>query len=146
MSRALPVAFAALFAAAALSAPTTKDKPDGPATAEQLAKSAENLRLILLAMHVGNDAVGSLPVDRLGKDKKPLLSWRVQLLPHLEFDGETVPALGGMFDGRFHAAFADGTVKRFRKDAPAETLKLLICPNDGNVLPEDIGLDEGQKR
>ncbi len=59
----------------------------------------------------------------------------------LEFDGKTVPALGGQFDGQFHAAFADGSVKRFKKGVPAATLKLLIDPADGTPLPDDIGID-----
>jgi hypothetical protein len=227
-----------LLAVPARPAPAVKEPTDGPITPEQMAKSADNLKRIAMAMHRYNDDTDSLPINRLSKDKKPLLSWRVQMLPYLgekklygqfkldepwdsahnkaliekvpavyapvrgtagkgqtfyqvfggkqglfrpgeqpnlsssfpdgatntfmvaeaakpvtwtepadlEFDGETVPALGGMFDGRFHAAFGDGTVKRFRKDAPAEALKLLICPDDGHVLPDDYGLDEEPKR
>ncbi len=59
----------------------------------------------------------------------------------LEFDGKTVPALGGMFDGKFHATMADGSVKRFKKGVDAAILQLLIDPADGNPLPQDIGLD-----
>jgi hypothetical protein len=240
MSRAWITVFAfALISMSGRSAPTTKDRTDGPITDEQLAKSAERLKRIVLAMHEYHDASESgLPANQLSKDKKPLLSWRVQILPYLgekglceqfkldepwdsvhnkklvdkipavfapvrgtagkgqtfyqvftgehapfgpgkqptipadfpdgthntflvaegakpvtwtepadlEFDGETVPALGGMFDGRFHAAFADGTVKRFRKDTPTAALKLLIDPADGFVLPEDYGLDVDEKK
>ena len=64
----------------------------------------------------------------------------------LEFDGTTVPHLGGMFDGKFHALFGDGSVRRFRKDAPADALKVLIDPADGTVPPEDIGLDKDEKK
>jgi hypothetical protein len=64
----------------------------------------------------------------------------------LEFDGKTVPKLGGMFDGRFHALMGDGSVQRFRKGAPEDALKLLIDPADGTVLPMDIGLDTDEKQ
>ena len=223
----------------ALPAPKPKDAPpaaDGPITAEQLNQSANNLKQIVLAFHNFNDANGVLPVNQLDKAKKPLLSWRVQILPYIEqdrlykefkldepwdsdhnrklidkmpemyapvrgkadkgmtfyqtfggsngwmkpgaripasfpdgtsntfvvaeaakpviwtkpadmeFDGKTVPALGGMFDGKFHAGFGDGSVQRFRKGVEADTLKLLIDPADGTVLPRDIGLDTDEKK
>jgi prepilin-type processing-associated H-X9-DG protein len=56
----------------------------------------------------------------------------------LEFDGTTVPKLGGMFDGRFTAAFADGHTQRFKKDIDKDLLKILIDPADGMVIP-DLG-------
>jgi hypothetical protein len=233
MCRAFAVGLlGALLAAPVVAAPIAKERTDGPVTPEQLAKSADNLKRIATAMHEYHDAHDlRLPVNRLSKDKKPLLSWRVLILPYLgekklyeqfrldepwdsahnktliervpavyapvrgtaskgqtfyqvfrpgerpnlpsycpdgtnwtfmvaeaakpvtwtepadlEFDGETVPALGGLFDGRFHAAFADGEVKRFRKDAPAAALKLLICPDDGLIVPDEYGLDEEPKR
>jgi hypothetical protein len=230
---------AALVAVPALPAPGSKDKADaplGPITDAQLATSVNNLKQIAIAFHSYNDTAGVLPTNQLSKDKKPLLSWRVQILPYiehvdlyrqfkldepwdsennkklidrmpdvyapvrgkadkgmtfyqafggsngwmkpgakipnafpdgtsntffaaeaakpvvwtkpddLEFDGKTVPKLGGMFDGKFHAAMADGSVQRFRKDAPADALKLLIDPADGIVLPRDIGLDTDEKQ
>ena len=63
----------------------------------------------------------------------------------LEFDGKTVPKFGGQFDGRFHAAHADGSVHRYRADAPALTLERLIDPNDGQVIGLDGALDEDPK-
>jgi prepilin-type processing-associated H-X9-DG protein len=66
----------------------------------------------------------------------------------LEFDGKTVPALGGMFDGRFTAAFADGHTQRFKKDIRAELLKILIDPADGMPIPDLGGVtdtDEDKK-
>lgn len=216
-------------------APIPKEKkPEslGPITAEQLHASHNNLQQIALAFHNFNDTEGVLPTNQLSKDKKPLLSWRVQILPYIEqdtlyrefkldepwdsennkkliekmpklyapvrgkfdagmtfyqtftgsngwmktgasiprsfpdgtsntfvaaeaakpviwtkpddmiFDGKTVPALGGLFDGKFHAAMGDGSVSRFRKDVDKDTLKLLIDPTDGMVLPRDIGRDE----
>jgi uncharacterized protein DUF1559 len=214
-------------------APKPRDKAEaaGPITAGQLRASAKNLERIALAFHNYHDTHGVLPTNQLSKDKKPLLSWRVQILPFVEqdalykqfkldepwdsdqnkklidkmprlyapvrgnaapgmtffqafagsngwlkpaarlptsfpdgtsntfvcaeaakpvvwtkpddlvFDGKDVPALGGLFDGRFHAAMADGTVRRFRKGMDPDILKLLIDPADGQVLPADIGLD-----
>jgi hypothetical protein len=63
----------------------------------------------------------------------------------LEYDGTTVPKFGGLFDGRFHAAHADGSVNRYRADAPAATLGLLIDPADGNVIDLDGALDQDKK-
>jgi hypothetical protein len=224
------------------------DQP-GPVTAEQLRKSAGNLERIAIAIHNYHDARGALPTNQLSGDRKPLLSWRVQILAFIErdrprfpppvpgtppvieydrlfqafkldepwdsahnkrlidrmpevyapvrgtagpgmtfyqafggshgwlkpgarlvasfpdgtsntllvaeaarpvvwtkpddltFDGKEVPALGGLFDGRFHAAMGDGSVRRFRKGVAAATLRLLIDPADGLPLPADIGLD-----
>jgi len=66
----------------------------------------------------------------------------------LEFDGATVPKLGGMFDGRFTVAFADGHVQRFKKDTNQDLLKILIDPADGMVIPDLGGVtdtDEDKK-
>lgn len=224
--------------AGGLAAPKPKERPVerlGPITAEQLRQSANNLKQIGLAVHNYHATNNAMPTNQLSNDKKPLLSWRVQLLPYLEhnalyrqfkldepwdsennkklidqmpeqyvpvrgraekgmtfyqgfagkngwlkprmnlalfldglsntfmvveaekaviwtkpddlqFDGKSVPALGGMFDGRFHALHGDGSVRRFRKGVPADTLKLLIDPADGHVIPDDIGLDtDGEK-
>ena len=49
-------------------------------------KSETNLRMIALAMHnyIGNSKETRFPPAAIRKDGKPLLSWRVALLPHLE--------------------------------------------------------------
>jgi hypothetical protein len=241
MSRLLLSAFAAaVVAVPALPAPAGKEKktdePLGPITEEQLATSSNNLKQIALAFHNYNDVNGEMPTNVRSKDKKPLLSWRVQILPYIEqdqlykqfkfdepwesehnkqlidkipdlfvpvrgkadkgmtfyqtfagkhgwmnpgaslpnafpdgtsntflvaeagkpvvwtkpddmeFDGKKVPALGGMFDGRFHAAMGDGSVSRFRKGVAADTLKLLIDPADGHPLPNDFGIDGPDKK
>jgi hypothetical protein len=241
MKRLICSGLAILFALAAgtvLAAPAKKEKeePLGPITAEQLQTSEDNIKNIVLAYHNFNDANGFLPTNQLSKDMKPLLSWRVQILPYIEqdnlykqfkldepwdsdhnkkfieqmpkiyapvrgkadpgttfyqafggsngwlkpgasiprsfpdgtsntfvcaeaakpviwtkpddliFNGKDVPALGGMFDGRFHAGMGDGSVRRFRKGADPDVLKLLIDPTDGAVLPDDIGLDTQDKK
>lgn len=51
---------------------------------KQRARSANNLRQILLAIHRYHDANGHFPTDIVDKNGKPLLSWRVALLPYLE--------------------------------------------------------------
>jgi hypothetical protein len=41
----------------------------------------------MLALHNYHDAHGHFPTDVRDKDGKPLLSWRVQILPYIEADG-----------------------------------------------------------
>src|SRR5262245_18467196 len=46
--------------------------------------SANNLKMIALAMHNFHDANGAFPVDITDAKGKPLLSWRIALLPYVE--------------------------------------------------------------
>ncbi len=56
--------------------------PMNPATAQQ---QVNNLKLVGLAMHNYRDAHGRFPAPTIqGKDGRPLLSWRVAILPYLE--------------------------------------------------------------
>lgn len=50
------------------------------------ASSQNNLKQIGLAIHNYNDAFGKMPQDILDKNGKPLLSWRVAILPFIEQD------------------------------------------------------------
>ena len=50
------------------------------------AQSSNNLKQIGLAIHNYHDVYGHLPQDILDKNGKPLLSWRVQILPFIEQD------------------------------------------------------------
>jgi prepilin-type processing-associated H-X9-DG protein len=51
-------------------------------------QSTNNLKQIALAMHNYHDTYGRFPAHAIyGKDGKPLLSWRVSLLPFLDQDG-----------------------------------------------------------
>jgi hypothetical protein len=235
-------------------APQPRADPPAPITAEQLRQSAKNLERIALAFHEYQGAHGELPTNLLSADKKPLLSWRVQILAFIErdrprfpppvpgtppdieydglfrafkldepwdsehnralvgkmpavyaavrgtaapgttfyqafggshgwlkpgarlpgsfpdgasntflvaeaarpvvwtrpddlmFDGKEVPGLGGLFDGRFYAAVADGSVSRYRKGVDPGTLRRLIDPADGLPLPDDRGLDTEPKK
>ena len=47
-------------------------------------KSQNNLKQLGLAIHAYHDANGKFPADITDKDGKPLLSWRVAILPFIE--------------------------------------------------------------
>jgi hypothetical protein len=49
-------------------------------------KTLNNLKQIGLACHNFHDAMGYMPMDIVGPDGKPLLSWRVAILPYIEQD------------------------------------------------------------
>ena len=62
-------------------------KPEDPKrTADYAARRADlnKLKQIALAVHNYHDAYGYFPRDIAGPDGKPLLSWRVALLPFIE--------------------------------------------------------------
>ncbi|MBO0700541.1 MAG: DUF1559 domain-containing protein [Zavarzinella sp.] len=59
----------------------------------------------------------------------------------MPYDGKDVPKLGGMFDGKFHAVMGDGSVHRFKKGVPAETLHRLIDRADGHPVDPDAAVD-----
>jgi len=46
--------------------------------------SVNNLKMFGLAMHNYHDAMGQFPAAVMSKDGKPLLSWRVAVLPYIE--------------------------------------------------------------
>ena len=50
------------------------------------ARSANNMKQLMIALHNYHDAHGRFPTDLRDKDGKPLLSWRVQILPYIEQD------------------------------------------------------------
>ncbi|MBP3958508.1 sigma-70 family RNA polymerase sigma factor [Gemmata sp. G18] len=56
------------------------------AGAVQRAKSANTLKQILIAIHNYADAYGAVPQDIVDKNGKPLLSWRVAILPFVEHE------------------------------------------------------------
>jgi hypothetical protein len=58
--------------------------PEGPPA--ERARSANNLKHLLLALHNYHDTYGHFPTDVRDKEGKPLLSWRVQILPFIEQD------------------------------------------------------------
>ena len=234
MRLVLPGALMGVACLIATGAPIGKPKSDplGPPTAEQFQTAENNLKQIGIAWHSYHDANNHFPCNEVTKDGKPLLSWRVQLLPYLEaddlykqfkldepwdsehnkklidkmpklyapvrgkadagmtyyqmftgkhgllksgekrailsitdgtsntlmcveagkpvvwtkpddleFDGKEMPPLGGMFDGKFHGAMCDGSVRRFKKGADADILRRLIGPQDGEIVNVDDIVD-----
>lgn len=66
-------------------APAKQDPAPAASTEEQRQSSANNLKRLALAMHNYHDDYGELPPAAVySKDGRPLLSWRVLLLPYLE--------------------------------------------------------------
>ncbi len=210
-------------------------KKDLPAAAPEAAdrlRSMNNLKQLVLALHGYHDVYGHFPADIRDKDGKPLLSWRVQILPFIEqdalfkkfkldeaWDGPNNKQLAkmtikvfmsprqktaekhlttylaplgkgfawddpkgvkitdiadgtsntillleaddeaavpwakpgdltieperplknllGHYAGSFNAAFADGSVRFFKKTLPAETLKAYLTRNGGEVIQEE---------
>jgi hypothetical protein len=55
-----------------------------PITEKDLKASANNLKQIVLSIHTHSDAKGAIASDILDKNDKPLLSWRVAILPYIE--------------------------------------------------------------
>jgi len=49
-------------------------------------KTLNNLKQIGLACHDFHDSMGYMPMDIVGQDGKPLMSWRVAILPYIEQD------------------------------------------------------------
>jgi RNA polymerase sigma factor (sigma-70 family) len=68
---------------------TKGEAPAAPGRAAdytQRQRSLKNLKQLMLAMHAYHDAYQKFPVDIVSKEGKPLLSWRVELLPFMEED------------------------------------------------------------
>jgi len=63
-----------------------KKEPEKGRTAKDLIVAQNQLKELLLAFHNYHDVTGHFPADVRDKDGKPLLSWRVQLLPYAEAD------------------------------------------------------------
>jgi hypothetical protein len=59
---------------------------DEPPSNKEILTSQNNLKQIGIAHHSYHDSTGIMVQDIVDKDGKPLLSWRVQLLPFIEQD------------------------------------------------------------
>jgi prepilin-type processing-associated H-X9-DG protein len=77
-------------AALTFSGPLRAEDPTDPVEKVKLARdrviSQNNLKQIALAFHNFHDANNALPRDITDKNGKPLLSWRVAILPYIEQD------------------------------------------------------------
>ena len=84
--------FAAALCAAALGITAAADKPTDPApprkpaTYWQSQSSRDNLQRVALAIHRYHDEHGEVPKDITDKHGRPVLSWRVAILPYLDLD------------------------------------------------------------
>ena len=82
---AILACFVAFSTSASLRAQEKKDDPIAKVRlAAARTQSANNLKQIALAFHIGADANGEFPRDITDKNGKPLLSWRVAILPYIE--------------------------------------------------------------
>lgn len=77
LALAVPAALGALVALPA-------GAQDEPPSVKELVTSTNNLKQIGLAVHNYESANGKFPANVVDKDGKPLLSWRVLLLPYIE--------------------------------------------------------------
>jgi hypothetical protein len=83
----LLLAVSAAFSIGGLSAQPARAE-DPPITKRDLLASSNNIKQILLAtINMADSNQGKLPSDIVDKSGKPLLSWRVAILPYLE-EGE----------------------------------------------------------
>jgi hypothetical protein len=96
--------------------------PPGP-PAERM-RSMNNMKQLLIALHNYHDAHGHFPVDSRDKDGKPLLSWRVQILPYVEEDNLYRQfKLNEPWDSEHNKKLIDKMPKLFRSPRQADNLK-----------------------
>ena len=62
------------------------DQLNKAAQAAASVQSINNLKQIAIAFHIHHDVANQLPGNIVDKDGKPLLSWRVAILPYIEQD------------------------------------------------------------
>ena len=82
--KALPVFSSAVLIGSLFFLPGVSADDPTPISKKDLKTSTNNLKQIALAFHAFHDVNNQLPWDILDKDSKPLLSWRVAILPYLE--------------------------------------------------------------
>jgi hypothetical protein len=82
--KSLPAILAALLLGSLFALPAASADDPPAITRRDFLVSTNNLKQIVLAFHNHNDAYTKLPSDILDKDGKPLLSWRVAILPFVE--------------------------------------------------------------
>ncbi|MBM3982750.1 MAG: DUF1559 domain-containing protein [Planctomycetes bacterium] len=90
------------------------------------ASSSNNLKQLSIAIHSYHDANGVMPSDILDKNGKPILSWRVAILPYIE---------------------QDNVYKQFKLDEPWDSdnnkqwsqvkIKTFMSPSEGTWVHKD---------
>ncbi|HEV3438814.1 MAG TPA: DUF1559 domain-containing protein [Gemmata sp.] len=83
-AKAFPTVLFALFIGSLFALPAIGGDDPPAITKRDLKTSENNLKQIGLSFHNFESAYAYLPGDILDKDGKPLLSWRVAILPYLE--------------------------------------------------------------
>ncbi len=84
MKKALLAIVFGTAALVAFAAPVPVKKKLDPPTEKEISESAKNLKQIGIAYHNYVDTNGKCPNNILDGNNKPILSWRVMLLPYLE--------------------------------------------------------------
>jgi hypothetical protein len=76
------------LAAAPHAAPVPEPRPYQPRPARhfETRQSLDKLHRLAIALHAYHDEHGHIPQDIRDRDGKPLLSWRVAILPYLDLD------------------------------------------------------------
>jgi hypothetical protein len=83
-AKAFPAVLSTLFIGSLVALPAIRADDPPAITQKDLDTSTENLKQIGLAFLNHESAYTYLPIDFADKDGKPLLSWRVAILPYLE--------------------------------------------------------------
>jgi hypothetical protein len=79
----------AILTTLAIESPAARAEPETVRALKQFnaankIKSANNLKQIAIAMHAYHNDFGHFPAASIARDGKPLLSWRVAILPYIE--------------------------------------------------------------
>jgi type II secretory pathway pseudopilin PulG len=98
-------------------------------------QSQNNLKQIGLAIHNYESANGHLPMDILDKNGKPILSWRVTILPYIEQDAiYKNMKLDEPWDSENNARFSKSIIKTFLAPNATQT-----TDKDGYALTNYLG-------
>lgn len=123
------------------------DLPASPVkTAADRARSSNNLKQIVIALHNYHEVTGHFPTDIRDKAGKPLLSWRVRILPYIE---QAVLyekfKLDEPWDSPANKPLSDMAIKLFvspRQKGDAKNLTTYLAPSGKGFMWDD---PKGQK-
>ena len=119
----------AILTGALAAAPIPKGKEPPPATDKQRDLARDHLKQLMLAFHNYESALGHFPHDLADKKGKPILSWRVAILPYFD-----------------RAGAGDELYKKFALDEPwdSETNKPLIAEMPKFYKPVRVEAEAGR--